>query len=189
VIELVSAELVAADDARLGWAGSAGPQPSPARWANLAQQLGQAEPALRDLFKTAPAELNGLARTHSPMASLRFAACLADTLLDATLDFARVRKSQGKVLLTYQAVALRVANLYLALIGIEQAIDDASCAANAAEPSPERLCHAADLLLAVLRNAAQVQAGHGFVDNERFAALHQAALDAARDLHTGAQHE
>jgi alkylation response protein AidB-like acyl-CoA dehydrogenase len=146
-------------------------------------QISQVE--LRETFKQAPGALRERAGRCGPLTTLRYAACLAETLLDDTLSLARERKSQGKVLLTYQAVALRVANLYLALLGLEQALDDAIATGGAL--SPERRRHGADLLLSVLRNAAQVLAGHGFIDNPRFEALHQSALDTVRDLNSGAQ--
>ncbi len=181
MIELVVPAIVASDDARLGrvhrtdtmgiW-----------RWDALSRDLELPVDSARTAFEADPQAVRRSAKARGLLSTLRFAACLSETLLDAAVDLARSRKSQDKMLLSYQAIALRIANLYLALQCIDQVVDVQIHEDDSQSDNFARRRYAAEQLLTVLRNAAQVMAGHGYVDNEAFAAMHQAALDTTRDL-------
>ncbi len=181
MIELVLPTIVASDDARLGGVPRAETMGS-WRWDALSRDLELPVGSARTAFDADPQAVRRSAKARGPLSTLHFAACLSEALLDATVDLARSRKSQDKMLLSYQAVALRIADLYLALQCIDQVVDAKFHEHDAQSDTFSRRRFAAEQLLTVLRNAAQVMAGHGYVDNEAFAAMHQATLDTTRDL-------
>jgi len=186
--ELVLPAIVASDDARFGELPDSGATVAWRRNA-LPRSLDLPADSVCAMLGSDPQALRQRSKDKGLLSSMRFAACLVETLLDMAVDLARSRKSQGKMLLTYQAVALRIANLYISLQIIDQIVDnqivdtqrhDHDSRGNTSTSLRRR--YAAEQLLVALRNAAQVMAGHGYVDNEIFAAIHQAALDTGRDL-------
>lgn len=186
MIELVLSALVASDDALLK--SSKHPLATPGTWiGRLAEMIDMSEKEAQSSISKSP--LSVLEKLNdSSLAELNsyvlYGLCLGEEMLNVSLDFARSRTTFGKPLLSHQAVALRIANVYLNLLAIEQIlnayqldlpdIDD--------ERRHQYLQHAAELLLEILRNTAQVMAGHGYVDNERFGEMHEAAFSVVRIL-------
>jgi len=184
MIELVLPSIVASDDARLGNPPDSGVMDAWRRDAFLSRSLDLPVDSIRVMLDSDPQALRQRSKDKGLLSIVRFAACLIESLLDMAVDLACSRKNQGKMLLTYQAVALRIANLYISLQIIDQIVDaqehDHDSRKNTDTSLRRR--YAAKQLLAALRNAAQVMAGHGYVDNEIFAAIHQTTLDTVRDM-------
>ncbi len=186
MIELVLSALVASDDTLLQ--SSKHPLSATGSWtARLAELIDMSEKEAQSFITKSPLsvleKING-----SSLADLNayvlYGLCLGDAMLNASLDFARSRITFGKPLLSHQAVALRIANVYLNLLAIEQVLNayQHDLPDIDAEQRRQYLQHAAELLLEILRNTAQVMAGHGYVDNERFGEIHEAAFSVVRIL-------
>jgi len=117
--ELVLPAIVASDDARFGELPDSG---ATVAWRRdtLSRSLDLPADSVCAMLDSDPQALRQRSKDKGLLSSMRFAACLVETLLDMAVDLARSRKSQGKMLLTYQAVALRIANLYISLQIIDQ---------------------------------------------------------------------
>lgn len=186
MIELVLSALVESDDALLK--SSKHPITTTGTWSGrLAELIDVNETEAQSCITKSPLDvlqkLNGSSLAE-PNSYVLYGLCLGDAMLNVTLDFARSRTTFGKPLLSHQAVALRIANVYLNLLAIEQILNayQLGLPDMGVERQQQYLQHTAELLLEILRNTAQVMAGHGYVDNERFAEMHEAAFSVVRIL-------
>jgi|GEM_PF-3534117 len=186
MIELVLSDLVESDDASLK--SGKHPLATTGSWmGRLAEQIDMSEKDAQSSIAKSPLFVLEKLKDYPPddrKPYVLYGLCLGEAMLNAALDFARTRITFGKPLLLHQAVALRVANVYLNLLAIEQVLNAYQLALPdiGDERRHQYLQHAAELLLDVLRNTAQVLAGHGYVDNERFGEMHEAAFSVVRIL-------
>lgn len=186
MIELVLNALVESDDALLK--SSKHPLATTGSWmGRLANLIEMNEKDAQSSITKSPLSVlekikgSSLAELNS---YVLYGLCLGEAMLNVSIDFARTRSTFGKPLLSHQAVALRVANVYLNLLAIEQILN--AYQLDLQDSDDERrhqyLQHTAELLLEILRSTAQVMAGHGYVDNERFSEMHEAAFSVVRIL-------